>query len=437
MHATPLRVPRATCAVLTALAATVAAPPVQADALSDLRTQIETLQKQVDALTKQPPAAAAPPATAQAVTGGATPGSFKLPGSETSVTIGGYAKLDAIYSSRSAGVASLGDQFLFPSLIPVGPDAGANEKNQVTLHGRQSRLLVRTSTPSRFGAVTTLIEGDFFGADGNESSSNSHALRIRHVYGSIGKLSGGQFWTNFLNVGAYAETLDFGGPVGQIFVRQAQVRWTEPFAGGEWAIAAENPESVLSADGTGAAFRADDDRIPDLTARVAFTAGKGRYSLQLLARNIRADTPAVVDDRWGAALGVAGVVPVFGQNDLRFNVNVGNVLGRYQELSFFPDGHIVGNRVELADAVSGYVAYRHFWAPGLRSNFVLSASRADNPSGVAGIVNKEAQSAHLNLIWSPVPQVNLGAEYIHAKREVEDGRSGRLNRLQLSAQYGF
>jgi hypothetical protein len=33
-----------------------------------------------------------------------TKGSFKLPGSNTSVTLGGYAKLDAVFSNPSAGV---------------------------------------------------------------------------------------------------------------------------------------------------------------------------------------------------------------------------------------------------------------------------------------------------------------------------------------------
>ena len=39
-------------------------------------------------------------------------GSFKLPGSDTSVTLGGYVKLDAIWSDKSAGVDSVGDQQL-------------------------------------------------------------------------------------------------------------------------------------------------------------------------------------------------------------------------------------------------------------------------------------------------------------------------------------
>jgi len=47
-------------------------------------------------------------------------------------------------------------------------------------------------TPSAAGALTTYFEGDFFGTDGNESSSNSNGFRLRHFYGQLGNLMAGQ-----------------------------------------------------------------------------------------------------------------------------------------------------------------------------------------------------------------------------------------------------
>ena len=47
------------------------------------------------------------------------------------------------------------------------------------------------------------------------------------------------------------------------------------------------------------------------------------------------------------------------------------------------------------------------------------------------------QSAHVNLIWSPVANTDLGVEYIVASRTTEDGQSGHLNRLQAAAKYSF
>jgi len=382
-------------------------------------------------------------APGNAVTGGATKGSFKLPGADTSVTIGGYVKLDALFSDKSAGVDSVGDQQLNAGLIPVGPAAGTHKKDQVTFHARQTRLSLATSTPTNYGEMTTYIEGDFFGdlPNGNESVTNSNGFRIRHAYGTLGNFSAGQYWTNFFNQDAYAETLDFGGPVGEIFVRQAQVRWTQKLAGGDWSVSAENPESVLAVPGSATTFRSDSDHTPDFTGRLKFAAGNGIYSLGLLARNIHVDSgaaPAATSGKWGGAVAVTGIVPMAGKDDLRMNFNAGNAIGRYQVAGFFPDGYLdSAGHIQLAQQISGYVAYRHFWTPVLRSNFELSAANSNPPAGTFNGINKADQSQHLNLIWSPVANVNLGAELIHAKRIVTGGDSGTLNRLQFSAQYNF
>jgi hypothetical protein len=413
---------------------------VRADPIEDLKAQIDSLSKKVTGLEQKAADTMKPAAAgANVVTGGATKGSFKLPGSDTSVTLGGYVKLDAIFSDRSAGVGSTADQEYEAAGVPVGPTAGANERNQVKLHARQSRFNIKTSTPTGLGDLTTFVEFDLFGVSGNESVSNSNGLRVRHAYGTLGHLLAGQTWTTFSDVDTYAETVDFGGPAGVIFARQAQVRWTQPFAGGQWAIALENPETVVSLP-SGDAFRADDDRFPDIAGKIKFDTSWGKYSVAALARQIRVDSasaPASREQKWGGALGLNGVIPLLARDDLRLSASYGNAIGRYS-VGFFTDGildsdsHLVLPRQWLAMA-----AYRHFWNANLRSTIALSGLRSNNPPGTAGSVNRAAESAHVNVIWSPLAQVNIGLEYIHATRTIENGQTGRLNRIQTSAQYQF
>jgi hypothetical protein len=367
---------------------------------------------------------------------------FKVPDTDTSITVGGYVKLDAIRSDKSAGVDSVGDQQLSPSLIPVGPSAGAHKTDQVTFHARQSRLSFGTSTPTSYGALTTYVEGDFFGdlPNGNESSTNSNGFRVRLAYGSLGNFSAGQYWTNLMNQDAYPETLDFGGAVGELFVRQAQVRWTQPVSFGDWSVSAENPESVLAVPGSATTFRSDSDHAPDLTARVKFAANRGTFTLGALARQVHVDSaaPAANDGKWGGALALTGIVAVGERDDLRFDLNAGNALGRYQNGAFLPDGYLdAAGQLQLAEQRSGFVAYRHFWTPTLRSSAEVSAANSNPPAGTFSGINKSDRSQHLNLIWSPVKQVNLGGEVIHARRTVVGGDTGTLNRLQFSAQYLF
>ena len=365
---------------------------------------------------------------------------YKAPGSDATLTLRGYVKLDAIWSDRSAGVDSVGDQQLSPSLIPVGPTAGEHKTDQVTFHARQSRLALGTSTPTSYGDLTTYIETDFFGADGNESSTNSNGLRVRHAYGALGRLLAGQTWSNFFDEQAYIETLDFGGPAGEIFVRQAQVRWTEKLAHGDWSVSAENPESLVAVPGNATPFRADSDHSPDFTARVRHTLGGATYSAGALVRNIHVDSAALGANsgKWGGAVAFTGIVAAGKRDDLRFNANFGNAIGRYQVGAFFPDGYLaVDHTLHLAHQSSGYIAFRHFWTPALRSTVEYSAANSTPPGATAAGINKSDRSQHLNLIWSPVRAVNLGAEYIHAQRTVVGGDRGSLNRLQFSAQYSF
>ena len=438
---------RGVAAALALCATAGVTPRANAAAIDDLETAIATLRRQVDELRAQSRAreASASSTPANAVTGGATKGSFKLPGSDTSVTLGGYVKLDAVYSNPSAGVDSASDLQLNPSSIPVGPAAGDHEHAQVKFGARETRLFVKTDTPTALGDLDTHVEVDFYGADGNESVSNSHGLRLRHAYATLGRFLAGQTWTDFMNPAALPETVDFGGPAGQIFDRQAQVRWTQPLPatmGGRaarWSVGLENPETVVQVPG-GASFRADDDRFPDATGQLAFDTGHGNYTVHALVRQLRVDSgasPAAVDQKLGAAVAVAGVVPAWGADDVRFTASAGNGIGRYAN-GFLPDGIVdAEGTLRLPQQWVAYAAYRHFWSERLRSSLVLSVAGERNPDGTPGDTNKATHSAHVNLIWSPVPRSDLGIEYIYADRETEDGQKGHLNRLQASAKYAF
>jgi len=425
-------------ALTLAASLTGASAIANADTLSDLKEQTETLQGKVAELenARQKPA----------VTEGTIPGSFKLPGSATSIKLGGYVKLDAIYSNITQGVDAVANQQSVDSAIPVGPNGSPsdNKKGQLTFHARQTRLNLATSTPTEYGDLTTFIEGDFFGADGNESVTNSNGFRIRHAYGTLGNFLAGQYWTNLFDENAYTETVDFGGPVGEIFIRQAQVRWTQPFAAGEWSASLENPESLFALSGSaltaGSAtpLRSDRDHYPDVIGRLKLKNELGTFNAAVMARNIRIDTPAAADAKWGEAISLTAVVPA-GKDDFRANFNTGNAIGRYQLSGFFPDGYVdATGRVQLAQARSAYAAYRHYWSPKLRSSLVLAASSTDTPAGgTFNGFNKSARSAHLNLIFSPVPRVNLGMELIGEKRTVVDGDFGILRRVQFGAQFFF
>ncbi len=391
--------------------------------------------------SKPPPATAEVAATAkqepQAVTVGDIKGSIKIPGTDTSLAIGGYAKLDAIYSSASAGRDNFGDQFLVISSIPVGIGR-LGENSQTTIHAKESRFWFKSFTPSAYGDINTYLELDLYGAP------DTYTPHLRHAYGSIGNFLAGQTWSTFLNVAAIPDTLDIGGPAGIGLVRQPMIRWTQPFALSgfplEFQAALESPKSRLDFANSPLIVAPDDDRYPDLIARLNAKPAWGELSLTAMGRQIRyAPIAGNALSSWGGALSLAGKLKTAGLDNIRFSLSYGNVLGRYIILNTFADAAIDNQerRLALADTYSGLLSYQHWWNERWRSTVAYSFAQTQLPGFASGLLTRQGQSLHVNLLWSPVVQTTFGLEYIYANRTLENGLFGDLHRVQFSSRFNF
>jgi hypothetical protein len=97
----------------------------------------------------------------------------------------------------------------------------------------------------------------------------------------------------------------------------------------------------------------------------------------------------------------------------------------------------VTGSLDTIEEVAGYVAYRHFWNDKWRSNIMYGTTSIDNPVSAGGSAAKSASSFHVNLIHSPWPKLDIGAEVFWAEKELESGVDGDLTRFMLSAKYAF
>ncbi len=356
----------------------------------------------------------------------------------TTVKVYGYAKLDAIYTDTDGG----GKFAYTPSAVPLDSEEGAHSDNAFLMHARQTRLGVATSTDTPYGKFNTKIEGDFYGAGGNEVVSNSWGFRLRRAYGELGNFLIGQEWSTFIDLAAYPETIDFGGAAGSLFIRQAMIRYTQPFNGGSVQFAIENPESnfaTMDVDEDGnvsnTSFGGGDETMPDVIARVNFDPGFGHYSVVGMARQLSYED----DTELGFAVSLNAIVPIYGKDNMHFEFNYGTALGRYMTATF-EDAFVdpVTGDIETNDQWGGLVSYQHFWADNLRSTVVYSYAERDNDSKyVTNSAEKMYQSVHANLMWSPVPRVDMGIEYIWGYREIENGEDGDMNRVQAGFQFNF
>lgn len=360
----------------------------------------------------------------------------------TAFSYGGFIKLDAMVTDTSDGRiadGSSGRLFYVPGTIPVA-GAGADGGDVYTdAHAQFSRFWFSADHVTESGdKVRAYIEADMFGGGsnalvGNETSTNTYAVSLRQAYVSWNQWLAGQTWSNFQDVAALPDSVDFVGPTdGVIFVRQAQLRYTS----GPWSFSVENPQTTVSPyQGVGARFNSGDNIAPDATARWITKGDWGHFTVAGLLRQFKAGD----DTATGGALSASGKFNLGASDDIRYAVNGGSGIGRY--LAFGLGSDVVQQAdgdIEALDGYGGYVAWRHAFSAKLRTNLMYSAAHFDNDVALTGYgVTERAHSLHANLIYSPFPKLDVGAELTFGQRFLEDDREGDLNRLHTTVKYSF
>ncbi len=347
-------------------------------------------------------------------------------GSGTTVTLGGYVKLDAIYSIDQ----DTGDT-QDPTSLVIGSEAG---DQTFRFHARQSRLFLRTAKTTPIGDVRTLLEGDFFGAGGNEVFSNSRTFRLRHAYGTVGNFGAGQTWTNFMQFTAYPSTVDFNGPMGTSFLRQAQVRYTSKADGGaEVSVSLENPEAT--------GFASPKDRFPDLTGRVNWQGERWGFEASGVLRLLEYDSGTASDTATGYGVMVSARYKV-ADTTLMGNLIGGSGIGRYlYTANGSPTGTGIGEAyidgsgsLQTVDAYGGQIAVMQRWTPTHSSVLSYGRTTGDRSEPIS---TRRLESAHFANFWSPIKEVTFGAELSWQRKTLQSGQSADAKRVQFSTQYNF
>lgn len=358
------------------------------------------------------------------------PGYLDIPGTSLSMKIGGYVKMSIVQSFDPVGSP---DRFIV-GLIPVtGDEAGV--ESQASLSVGQSRLNLDVRGNSPLGPLRAFIEGDFAGS--------GDTFRLRHAYGQFRKVLAGKTWSTFVDSQAVPDDIDFEGLNGRINERQAQLRYF-PSIGEhlDLAVAIEDPNPDVTG-GTGLT------KVPDVVAAIRRTwLNRVHVRSSLLLRKIsaRPDTNPDVTDTvggWGLSLSGRLNVPRWGKADnLLFQLNYGDGIGRYindlgtvggQDAVFDP----VTGKLKALPAFGGYVSFQHWWSEKMRSTFVVGYTEVDNFDFQPGDAYHETRRVTANLLFSPIPRVDVGVELLWGERTNKDGNTGDATQLQFAARYIF
>jgi DcaP outer membrane protein len=422
---------------MTVLAAACAfgALPAQAQTIEELRIEMKKLREELDELKKARADAAVKPAdkpadnsgwgeriealeikSKDAVVLGDINGGFRLPGSETSLRIYGYAEAHAIHDFKQSNFPDVFTDMTFQPLNIAGLPKGKTKFTAET-----SRFGFETSTPTSLGTLNTKIEADFYAY----GTGNRNRLRLRHAYGEYGGWLIGQTWSTFMDLDDLPETVDFNGPIGAPFSRRAMVRYTygDAKAGYKVSFAAEDPEDQFGAGSS-------NERMPQLVARFDKSFDWGAVNARVLAHEKRSP----VETKRGFGVGVGGSYKLT-DKDL--------FMGQYTRVDGDVD-QLYGSNGYAIGAASGEITfdknqglvlgYTRTFNEQLRGSAVLGFNRGKT---VAAVDNKTIGQLFVNLIYTPIKNVELGGEFIYGQRKTFDGEKGTLSRFDLMGRYSF
>ena len=375
---------------------------------------------------------------------GEFPGSFKIPGTDAAMRIGGRVRMSYINSFDAIG----SDDRFITSSIPMEGSEEAGKTSRVEFSVIPSRLIFDLRTPTGVGYMRAYIEGDF--------AATTDGFRLRHAFGQWDRWLLGQAWSTFADPEAEPDGIDFEGLNAITMARQPQIRWTREF--GEHlslALALEeaNPE-LTGAEGV--------NQVPDLVIRgrwdperppfkFGFLMEGSHIQAALLVRQLRGE----VDSETGGSVetltttgfgfNLSGVAPSLWAPDRdrwRWAWNAGRGMGRYisdlnslggQDAVYDPEN---GELVAL-EVASSYLAYEHWWTERTRSTLTAGFVWVDNLDFQEPDALKRTERFSLNLAWSPIHRLDLVMEYLWGRRYNFDGQSGAAGQLQLGGTFRF
>jgi len=399
--------------------------------------------------------------------------SLRIPGTQSEVRFYGFANVNGYRDLNGR------NQTDAPTVqtIPLALSPADLHGGDFGLSTRFSRFGIDTRTATAWGTLETRLEGDFGG--GAPTSTNS-VFRLRQAWAELGtddfRMLIGQA-NSLWNEGVY-ETVNFSTNLNQSFVRQPQLRAIATLAPGlTGQVSLEMPDTqytsvagVFTQNSTPTGFAGLSPAFtlwPDLLGRLEYRNDGLVLDMRGLLRELTVRTEGTAASppwltRDAAGWGVAGTARfpmrwlsgAFGPDELIGMAYYGQGIGRYFGGNTFGQDALSniglpGTATDFSlDPLPTYgvtAAYRRFWTPQWRSNFVYSYAWQQYPayalmfvpgSASAVLLNSNMEQAIVNLIWSPFAELrgntvgtgwlDVGLEYVYAHRNVFGGTAATI-----------
>ena len=316
---------------------------------------------------------------------------------------------------------------------------------------RQTRFGTKAWFPTKLGEVFTVFEFELFGTGVDAGQTT---FRLRHAYGELGHFGVGQYWSPFMDIDVFPNSLEYWGPSGMIFFRNIQIRWMPIQGDTRLTIALERPgasgdqgqyDDFIGLDDVATHFP-----LPDLSAEYRHAGEWGYVEVAGILRYIEWDDLGTDQfDLAGSATGwgvnLSSNLKLGDASTLRLQVVYGEAIENY-----FNDSTVdIGIEPNPGDPTTpikgvalpalGIVGFLdHNWSSEWSTSIGYSLTDIDNASSQDPSAFSSGQYALVNLLHTPVPNVMYGAELQYGYRKnFSDGWTVDDFKVQFSFKYNF
>jgi hypothetical protein len=314
---------------------------------------------------------------------------------------------------------------------------------------RQTRFGVKSWFPTEMGELKTIFEWEMFGTGVDAGQTT---LRLRHAYGEIDKFGAGQYWSPFMDIDVFPNTLEYWGPNGMAFFRNVQLRFMPIQGDTRLTFAIERPGA--SADKGDFADRIELGSVrphfplPDASAEYRYGGKWGYLEIAGIARQMEwEDLDTTGTDFSGAATGwglsLSSNLKMGAANVLRLQLVHGEGIENYMNDAPADVGIEVNSTATAFDGVplpvTGSVLFLdHSWNSKFSSSIGYSQLIIENSNGQSPDAFHLGQYALANLLYTPVPNAMMGIETGWDRRENNrDGFAIENWHVQASFKYNF
>jgi hypothetical protein len=361
----------------------------------------------------------------------------------------GFAMLDSGYQFKQNDP----DWFdvVRPTKLPSFTDEFAPD-GKVFFGVRQTRFGIKTSTPTSLGDLKTIFEFELFGTGVDAGQTT---FRLRHAYGELGQFGAGQYWSPFMDIDVFPNSIEYWGPNGMVFFRNVQVRWMPIQGDSRVTVAAERPGA--SADQGIYSDRVELQGVrpkfdmPDFSWEARLGRPWGYVEIAGIFRKIswvdlnRSATQDLSGDALGWGVNLSSNLKFNDHNTGKFQVVYGSGVQNYMNDAPVDIGiqSNPGNPISpikgVALPILGIVSFLdHNWSDKFSTAVGYSMMDISNSDGQAPSAFNQGHYALGNLLYYPAKSAMIGSEFQWGRRvNFTDGFNVNDYRVQFSFRYNF